>query len=84
MLGIRNHWIRRKEQRAITDYGLVVGGVDQGRSFERLVDLVAGVTGATVREVPGESQSVVGTLAGGHAWVGFDGLTDLVFGLSFD
>ncbi|SCL27136.1 hypothetical protein GA0070624_3440 [Micromonospora rhizosphaerae] len=61
----------------MADYGLVVGGVDQGQSFERLVDLVAGVTGATGREVPGESQSVMGTLAGGHVWVWFDGLTDL-------
>ncbi|SCF41884.1 hypothetical protein GA0070216_1155 [Micromonospora matsumotoense] len=56
----------------MTDYELVVGCVDPLRSFERLVDVVARVAGATVREIPGESRSVVGTLAEGKFWVQFD------------
>ncbi|OWV12015.1 hypothetical protein B5D80_03655 [Micromonospora wenchangensis] len=51
----------------MTDYELVVGYVDPPRSFERLVDVVARVAGATVREMPGESRSVVGTLAEGNS-----------------
>ncbi|MEV4808364.1 hypothetical protein [Micromonospora avicenniae] len=40
----------------MTDYGLVVGLLDERQSFEHLVDVVVRATGATRRDVPGESQ----------------------------
>lgn len=45
----------RREEPGHEDYGLVVSDVDQGRSFERLVDLgrrVTGVTGLLVGAMP--------------------------------
>ncbi|MFE9203514.1 hypothetical protein [Micromonospora sp. NPDC007230] len=53
----------------MTDHRLLVGAVDRRRSFEQIVELVARVTGAAVREVPGERQSVVGTLPTGYVRV---------------
>ncbi|RKR91521.1 hypothetical protein BDK92_5919 [Micromonospora pisi] len=47
------------------DYGLLVGFLDQEQSFDQLVELIARMTGATVRDVPGQTESVVGRIGTG-------------------
>ncbi|MFI6761942.1 hypothetical protein ACIBF5_22650 [Micromonospora sp. NPDC050417] len=56
----------------VADYRLMVGFLDQGRSFDQLVELIAKMTAATLRDVPGETESVVGRIGAGYVWVQFD------------